>query len=188
MREKVSGLMLWPEPFHYAEKRALFTAEECAAIIEFADEGMMTSGHLDGARECGLFWLYETVNTEWVFACVEHMVAGWNVRYGFDLGAFSSGYQLACYRPGERYDWHMDLGHGDMSLRKISVAVELSNPLEHGAGLEVWYGEGRDNNLHLARGEAAIMPSWVMHRALPPQPGSERWSLAAWFCGKEPFR
>lgn len=180
--------MLWPEPFHYAEKRALFTAEECRAITQLARSDKVCSGHLDGARECSLYWIVEADGTEWMFRRIEQAVLEWNRERGFRLGPFPNTYQLARYGPGERYDWHMDFGVGPMSLRKISVAVELSDPREHGAGLEVFYGEGRDNNLHLGIGEAAIFPAWVMHRALPVQAtGVERWSLAVWFCGEEPM-
>ena len=34
--------------------------------------------------------------------------------------------QLTRYAKDQLYNWHMDLGEGPMSLRKISVVVELA--------------------------------------------------------------
>jgi hypothetical protein len=41
----------------------------------------------------------------------------------------------------------MDLGAGAMSLRKISVVVELAAGGYDGGGIEVFYGEGPANRI-----------------------------------------
>jgi hypothetical protein len=45
------------------------------------------------------------------------------------------------------YNWQMDLGAGAMSLRKISVVVELAAGGYDGGGIEVFYGEGPANRI-----------------------------------------
>jgi PKHD-type hydroxylase len=74
-----------------------------------------------------------------------------------------------------------------MSLRKISVVVELAAGGYEGGGIEVFYGEGTNNRMALGQGDAVIFPSFVMHRALPVRSGA-RWTLVSWLTGPEPLR
>ena len=94
--------------------------------------------------------------------------------------------QLTRYMAGQQYDWHMDLGGGAMSLRKISVVVELAGGGYDGGGIEVFYGEGSGNRIALSQGDALVFPSFIMHRALPVQSGT-RWTLVSWLTGPEPL-
>ena len=178
----------WSAPFHYCRiEGGVFSAAECADIIAISGDYPGASGFLPDARECNLFWLNYDVSTSWIFERVARLAETCNEYYGFDLNPHqTSGLQISRYRPGERYDWHMDVGDGVMSLRKLSIVVELSDPSANGGRFEVFYGE-RDNRIPLRAGDAAVFPSWVMHRAVTPETG-ERWTLAAWICGAEPFR
>jgi len=94
--------------------------------------------------------------------------------------------QLTRYAAGQLYGWHMDLGSGAMSLRKISVVVELAGGGYNGGGIEVFYGEGSGNRIALGQGDALLFPSFIMHRALPVQSGT-RWTLVSWLTGPEPL-
>jgi PKHD-type hydroxylase len=95
--------------------------------------------------------------------------------------------QLTRYAKDQLYNWHMDLGAGAMSLRKISVVVELGAGDYDGGGIEVFYGEGTGNRMALGQGDALIFPSFIMHRALPVQSGT-RWTLVSWLIGREPLQ
>lgn len=169
-------------------RAGVFRPDECRDIIALHNRIVRTDGHLDEARECSLFWVQHTSDTAWIFERIARYVMQWNEPYGFALSPQqTTGLQLSRYVPGERYDWHMDIGGGPASLRKISMLVELADPAEHGGGFEVFYGDDRDCRIRLRAGDAAIFPSWVMHRAVTPQRGT-RWTLAAWILGEEPFR
>jgi PKHD-type hydroxylase len=91
--------------------------------------------------------------------------------------------QLTRYQPRQHFNWHMDLGPGPMSRRKISLVAELGGKYT-GGGIEVFYGGA--NRVPLARGDVLLFPSFIMHRALPVTSG-ERWSLVAWLLGDTPF-
>jgi predicted 2-oxoglutarate/Fe(II)-dependent dioxygenase YbiX len=68
------------------------------------------------------------------------------------------------------------------------VVVELTPRTEHeGGGIEVFYGDGADNNVYLDIGDLVIFPSFVMHRARTVRSGI-RWSLVQWVNGKSPLR
>ena len=110
----------------------------------------------------------------------------YNSRYGFGLSGEMGQLQLTRYAAGQLYDWHMDLGGGAMSLRKISVVVELAGGGYDGGGIEVFYGEGSGNRIALGQGDALLFPSFIMHRALPVQSGT-RWTLVSWLTGPEPL-
>ena len=76
----------------------------------------------------------------------------YNLRYGFGLSEEMGQLQLTRYAAGQQYDWHMDLGAGAMSLRKISVVVELAGRGYDGGGIEVFYGERTVNRIALGQG------------------------------------
>jgi PKHD-type hydroxylase len=95
--------------------------------------------------------------------------------------------QLTRYAKDQLYNWHMDLGAGEMSLRKISIVVELGAGGYGGGGIEVFYGENTNNRIALGQGDALIFPSFIMHRALPVQSGT-RWTLVSWLTGPQSLK
>lgn len=174
--------------FSYCEiVRAQFTAEECARIIALHQAIEITHSEMPGTRDCDLFWVRRAPETEWVFARIWDIATRYNARYGYALLPPQSALQLTRYTAGQRYNWHMDLGGNEMSIRKISLTVELAPAGSYqGGGLEVFYGEHRNNRLALGQGDAAVFHSFVIHRALPVL-GGARWSLVAWLCGTDAF-
>ncbi len=88
--------------------------------------------------------------------------------------------QYTVYGPGERFDWHMDLGPGPTSARKLSMTVQLSPPDDYAGGDLEFVG-----NRHAAErelGAATIFPAYVGHRVTPVERGTRR-SLVAWVYG-----
>jgi PKHD-type hydroxylase len=183
---------MW-EAFHYCETfAARFEAEECERVIALhqkmgALQSRMPQG--DGAfiRDSDLFWVPRTAETEWIFARVWEVATLYNSRYGFVLSEEMGQIQLTRYAKDQLYNWHMDLGAGAMSLRKISVVVELGAGEYDGGGIEVFYGRETGNRIALGQGDALIFPSFIMHRALPVQSGT-RWTLVSWLTGPEPLK
>jgi PKHD-type hydroxylase len=182
---------MWDAFFYSETISGQFTPEECDRIIAFhQNSGIVQSRIPCGAsgliRDSDLFWVPRTSETEWVFERLCAVAALYNTRYGFELCAEQGQLQLTRYQAGQLYDWHMDLGAGAMSLRKISVVVELAGRGYDGGGIEIFYGERTVNRIGLGQGDALIFPSFIMHRALPVQSGT-RWSLVAWLTGLQPL-
>ena len=183
---------MW-EAFHYCETFAgRFDAEECARVIALhqgtgALQSRMPRG--DGAfiRDSDLFWIARTAQTEWIFERLWNLATLYNSQYGFELLEEMYQLQLTRYAKDQLYNWHMDLGAGAMSLRKISVVVELGAGGYNGGGIEVFYGEGTANRIALGQGDALIFPSFIMHRALPVHSGI-RWTLVSWLNGSNPLQ
>ena len=42
--------------------------------------------------------------------------------------------QVATYKDGGHFDWHMDVGADKLSLRKLSATIQLSNPDDYDGG------------------------------------------------------
>ena len=183
---------MW-EAFHYCETFAgRFNSEECARVIALhqgtgALQSRMPRG--DGAfiRDSDLFWIARTAQTEWIFERLWNLAKLYNSQYGFELLEEMDQLQLTRYATGQLYNWHMDLGAGAMSRRKISLVVELAAGGYDGGGIEVFYGEGTGNRIALGQGDALVFPSFIMHRALPVQSGT-RWTLVSWLNGRAPLQ
>jgi PKHD-type hydroxylase len=171
--------MVWEHFDYYQMNRTIFSSAECDRIIDMRAPVAAVSGLMPGVRDCAIFWLAAN-NLDWVCNRVFDVARASN--YGMSFGELKGAAQLTRYAPGQHYDWHMDLGAGAMSLRKLSVCIELRAAVE-GGGLEIF----PMGPIGLRPGDAAIFPSFIMHRAAPVIRG-ERWSLVIWLCGDEPFR
>jgi PKHD-type hydroxylase len=182
------------DAFHYCEIFAgRFSATECERVIalhqgQAALRSLMPGGNAGSIRDSDLFWIPRTVQTQWMFDRVCEVASQYNARYGFGLCEGMGQLQLTRYSKDQLYNWHMDLGAGAMSLRKVTVVVELAAAGEYdGGGTEIFYGEGSNNRIALSQGDALIFPSFIMHRALPVERGA-RWTLVSWLTGPEPLK
>ena len=89
--------------------------------------------------------------------------------------------QVAFYRPGEEYKWHVDTWPQYRThIRHFTLTCELQSATD--AKLEL---ENKD--FHLKKGEAIIFKSQDRHRAVSPTEG-ERISFTIWAMTKNPNR
>jgi PKHD-type hydroxylase len=182
---------MW-DAFNYCEVfAARFSAEECGQVIALhqgssALHSKMPRGDGGLIRDSDLFWVPQTAETAWIFERIRETASLYNSRYGFGLSAEIGQLQLTRYGEGQLYNWHMDLGSGPMSLRKISVVIELAAGAYDGGGIEVFHGEASANRVPLGQGDALIFPSFIIHRALPVERGT-RWTLVSWLTGPRPL-
>jgi hypothetical protein len=183
----------WENYRYFAIHRNAFTGEECTKIIGLHQNsqlvrGVMATGEGRSLRDSDIFWIPLAADTDWVFSRLWDSVSQYNATYGFELADEMGQAQLTRYRPGQHYEWHMDLGAGRPSLRKITAVVELtSRASREGGGIEIFYGQSIENRLDLDIGDIVLFPSFVMHRALMVESGT-RWSLVLWLNGTRPFR
>ena len=85
--------------------------------------------------------------------------------------------------PSRGYNWHIDLGQGEASTRKISISICLN---EDFVGGELLFFSDELYKLKLPLGKCIAFPSFLSHKVLPVRQGV-RWALVAWISG-EPFR
>jgi PKHD-type hydroxylase len=184
---------LW-ETYRYFEiHKNRFAANECTKIIDLHQHNPLVRGKISTVegrtvRDSDIFWVPRAENTDWIFNRLSATVSQYNATYGFELADEMGQAQLTRYQPGQHYEWHMDLGSGRPSLRKITAVVELtSQESRKGGGIEVFYGQSVENTVDLNIGDIVLFPSFVMHRASMVERGT-RWSLVLWLNGTSPFR
>lgn len=172
----------------YADE--VFSKEECQKIIAYGTdfkEGLSVNKLTQEARNSGVFWIYPSEETAWVFQRLVNVAIELNTRYfGFDLFGMLEGLQLTKYEaPNGFYDKHIDKIFPS-TPRKLSITVQLSDSADY---------EGGDLNLYFSKtpevmakglGKLIAFPSYVLHEVSPVTKGT-RYSLVVWITGK-PFK
>lgn len=123
----------------------------------------------------GTHWLYDKLMSLAEIANREL----WN----FDLVSTVDSIQYTEYlEGGGHYDYHLDIGAGSASLRKLSLVVQLSDPSEYEGGtFEILRGKTPEP-LPKNQGAVLLFPSYLMHRVTPVTKGLRR-SLVLWVGG-----
>lgn len=170
----------------------IFTADECALLIGLTatlphkDAGLVDGKAQAEVRRTLIHWLAEDEATAWVYARLAAVMARANREaFHFALSGFDEDAQVARYADGHFYDWHIDRGgRGAGRNRKLTVAVQLSDPLAYDGGdLEI----NPDGHVALgprARGTAMVFPAYALHRVAPITRGV-RHSLVIWAHGPD---
>ena len=128
-------------------------------------------------------WVIHENNT-WVDALICTAALSANQMFDLNLCGLIERPQLLRYKaPSNGYDWHMDIGTGDHSNRKISISILLNDDYEGG---ELGFFMTGEQQIKPDAGVAIAFPSFLPHRVCPVTKG-ERWSLVCWIAG-EPFK
>ena len=148
------------EPFNF------LTAEECDEIVSYAQdkiENGTTLGKYTG-RNNRIAWYKESKYwAKWIdmFNSIDPVIDWIQTP------------QIALYRPGEHYDWHVDTWPQFRThIRHFTLTCELQSA--PGGKLEL-----ENNNFILRRGQAMIFKPGDRHRAVAPT-GGERISFTIW--------
>jgi len=134
-------------------------------------------------RRSEVDWLGNTPDTKWVFDKFADVALRLNAEhYRLDLTGFGEPLQLTHYDQAENgmYGWHQDYGTG--ISRKLSMAMQLTDPSEYEGGNLQVMTTGTPVNIRKQRGLIAVFPSYVLHQVTPVTQGS-RQSLVAWVSG-----
>lgn len=183
---------VWSRYLTHEKIPSVFTLAECNKIIE--TYGTVKTNRAEVKvkgrqyRDTDLRWIYgEDAGAGWIFERLEAAVLKWNANnFNFDIEVCSD-LQLGHYKVGQMYNWHADLGGGQLSRRKISSVVMLSPPSDYkGGDLEFFLGEGGVGRFDLQPGDVAVFTSWSKHRVTEVTEG-ERRTLVGWWSGP-PYR
>lgn len=123
-------------------------------------------------------WIYEKLAQ----ACIQTNTN----RYKFEITGFQTELQLASYSNTGFFDWHMDFGAGDISNRKLSITVQLSDTNEYEGGDLQFMINQNIVNAPRTKGTAIIFPSFALHRVTPVTKGCRK-SIVGWIAGP-PYR
>ncbi len=116
----------------------------------------------------------------WVFERVGNIVG----RANRDTFRFQLDGQMSVdvleYDPSGYFDWHVDIGAGIFSTRKLSIVTFLTAPEDYEGGNLCFMDQGEP--LRLAQGTMAIFPSYLLHKVEPVTRGT-RHTLVSWAHG-----
>jgi PKHD-type hydroxylase len=162
---------------------------QCEQLIERGEREPLASGRVNrGAsifRDCGIAWLSPGDENPWLFEVVESLFERASQSFSIGVQGLHDPLQYTLYGTKQHYDWHMDIGPGPASARKLSLSINLSDPNDYlGGALEFAHAPGWRGDR--AQGSAIVFPSFMSHRVTPVFRGARR-SLVAWACGT-PFR
>lgn len=140
-------------------------------------------------RSSSIKWIPPNEQWAWLYEKLMNMVIeANNAIWHFDLHSLTDYIQYTEYYAdkGGHYNWHQDIGPGEMSKRKISVTVQLSDPSEYEGG-DLEYFKGGDpekaDKAPKGKGVVFIFPSYMMHRVTKLTKGTRR-SFVLWVGGE----
>ena len=134
-------------------------------------------------RDVNVWVIHET--HDWVDALLIEAAQEANTHFSFGLTGLIERPQLLQYQsPSHGYDWHLDIGNGDNSTRKISISIALNPDGDYEGGELCMFARG-ETSIKLTQGLIAAFPSFMPHRVKPVTTG-ERWALVCWIHG-HPF-
>jgi len=167
-----------------------FTTQEIDTIVngsleyEFKKAIIMDEGNTDKFRKSNIKWLPFDSKWEWVIDKIMSQVTEANKTiWNFDLKSIIDNIQYTEYEGnGGHYDWHLDIGPGSISHRKISITIQLSDPEEYvGGDLQIMTGS-EYTTVPRGKGTVVIFPSFLLHRVVPLTSGNRK-SLVLWVGG-----
>lgn len=133
-------------------------------------------------RQTQVFVIHE--DFDWVDRIIMDLAIQANKQFQFNITGLIERPQLLRYSsPSKGFDWHMDIGSGDHSTRKISVSIILNDDYDGG---DLFFFQDGPQSVSPDAGVAVAFPSFLPHKVAPVTRGT-RWSLVCWIAG-EPFR
>jgi len=179
----------------FSSFKSLFTAEEVLKIRSLWSDEAASNAKVnlvgkdidrDDLRKSKIMFL-KPANNEWIYdklaqACIQTNTN----RYKFDITGFQTELQIAKYADKGFFDWHQDFGPGDVSNRKLSITVQLSNPDEYEGGELQFMINQNVFTAPKEPGTAIVFPSFDLHRVTPVTSGC-RMSIVGWISGP-PYR
>ena len=141
----------------------------------------------DELRKSSVMFLDDNEEMQWIYEKLKMVtIAANNERYWFDLLGFHQKLQLTRYTEGDFFEWHLDFGAAEISTRKLSVTVQLSDPDEYEGGDLEFMINHKTLKAPREKGTIIVFPSFIMHRVTPITKGT-RQSIVGWVSGP-PYR
>ena len=165
--------------------RGALSPDECHQVISIGEALPRTDGRVElgeaAYRVSHIAWIAPGAQTHWLFHKLGALFTQAARHYGFELTGLVDALQYTVYGSAQHFDWHMDLGPGATSARKLSMTLQLSANDDYTGG-ELEFINAPAMREARAIGAATFFPSYLAHRVTPVESGIRR-SLVAWACG-----
>ncbi|MFY0631576.1 MAG: 2OG-Fe(II) oxygenase [Flavobacteriaceae bacterium] len=190
------GLPLKHNFVDYVYYDGLFPPHEIDTILNFWDEQKIIKATLSGSdksqyddeiRKSSVMFIENIPENDWIYRKLANLaMTSNNERFWFDLLGFHQELQLTRYSEGDFFDWHLDFGAGEISARKLSMTIQLSDSDDYEGGDLQFMMNNKIENAPRKKGTIIIFPSFIMHRVTPITKGT-RQSIVGWVSGP-PYR
>ena len=171
-----------------------FTQDEVDRIVALGDGLSPMRAQIAGRKEnterlriTRVAWMERNAEMEWLYVRLEEVVLRLNTEiYKYELFGLVEAFQYTVYdgEEGGHYNWHVDMGRENVEPRKISLSLQLTDPLDYeGCNLVLEAGDG-PYVAERGRGTVVAFPSYVLHRVTPIESGTRK-SLVVWVAGPE---
>jgi len=142
-------------------------------------EGTDETDNIVDIRNVEVYPIHE--DESWVDKTILQLMINYNQEYNYDLvGMFERPQLLKYSAPSKGYDWHVDLGNGNASTRKLGFSILLNDDFEGGEFLVFNNGI---QTVNLEKNQILTFPSFLPHKVNPIKEGI-RWSLVCWLHGR----
>jgi len=166
-----------------------FNEEEIKKIEEIVSQTPYETAETQGGdpqyRKSSIKWIPPFQDSRWLFDRLMSCITEANKElWNFNLQSVRDNIQYTEYRSQDKgfYDWHMDIGYGFLSTRKVSLTVQLSDPSEYEGGeLQLQTGNNPITPSNL-KGTVVLFPSYMLHRVKPVTKGLRK-SMVLWSGG-----
>jgi PKHD-type hydroxylase len=166
-----------------------FSSDEADEILKLTkdyefEQATIISGNTSDIRNSNIKWIAPSENSSWIYDRLMGCIKEANSVWKFNLYSVLDDIQYTEYRGGGgHYNWHIDIGPGSISHRKVSVIVQLSDPSEYTGGvLEISSGSNTQK-VSNKKGAVIVFPSFLQHRITPVASGLRK-SLVLWAGGE----
>jgi len=171
-----------------------FTQDEVDRIVALGDGLSPMRAQIAGRKEnterlriTRVAWMERNAEMEWLYVRLEEVVLRLNTEiYKYELFGLVEAFQYTVYdgEEGGHYNWHVDMGRENVEPRKISLSLQLTDPVDYeGCNLVLEAGDG-PYVAERGRGTVVAFPSYVLHRVTPIESGTRK-SLVVWVAGPE---
>jgi len=148
------------------------------------------SGVIDKSyRDSRIQWIPKTDEWKWLYDLIGSYAYRANeAMWNFDISFMNEQIQFTEYDESYagKYDWHLDVGGGVSSLRKIAIVVQLSDSSDYEGGDLQFYTMKSLTTAPKDKGTVICFPTYFLHRVTSVTKGKRR-SLVLWVSGP-PFR
>ena len=129
-------------------------------------------------RNSSISWISPNQENTLVFEKIIQTMNRLNAMYLYlDWDEYLTDIQLTRYVESQFYAWHLDVGHGETSTRKLSATIFLNKDFE--GGEFQFFHNTLPTTIEAVVGRVVVFPSHVLHRVTPITKGV-RYSLVAW--------
>ena len=139
---------------------------------------------LHKVRKSEIKWIPQNPHFKWIYDRLAKLIIEANeALWQFDLTGILDNIQFTVYHDGGgHYDWHLDIGPRELSWRKISLTIQMSEDEDYEGGeLEFMLGP-YPIKAPRGKGVVVVFPSYLLHRVSPVSKGTRK-SMVLWVGG-----